>query len=369
MQSSQKSEKLIFISNMAAPYMVDLCYAMQDYYDSEFWFYEHVSSNRPVWWKVPLGEKCKVLPSVYLTSKKKYICPKLGALLSSCDPDVVMIGGLGIPSNWMAYRWAVKHKKKVILFSEMLRFPDGRKKESKLFTRIVRALYDKVDLILTAGNHANDYFVNTLGFDSQRVVKINYPMSIEKNLRHSLRKTKDSYVFLFSHRLVDIYNPLMAINIFSKVLKRHPESTLLLNGSGELRTQCEIRIDELGLKNVVTFLDEIDSWESLHQVYQNADISISPAIFSNGNGSIIEAMASGMGIVLSDNVLTNRDLIASNDCGFVCELSVDAFVEAIEQYFVVPALINEHGKRGRQAIQHYRPCNTARSFHKAISSV
>ena len=54
-------KKYLFISNMASPYQVKFCYSLQEYFDAEFWFYEHIDETRPDWWKIPLGDKCKIM--------------------------------------------------------------------------------------------------------------------------------------------------------------------------------------------------------------------------------------------------------------------------------------------------------------------
>jgi hypothetical protein len=54
-------EKYLFISNMASPYQVKFCYALEEYFETEFWFYVHIDETRPDWWKIPLGDKCKIM--------------------------------------------------------------------------------------------------------------------------------------------------------------------------------------------------------------------------------------------------------------------------------------------------------------------
>ena len=57
-------KKLLYISHIAVPTQIKLCYALQKYYDTQFWFYD-AQGNRPTWWQLPLGDKCKVLLPVY----------------------------------------------------------------------------------------------------------------------------------------------------------------------------------------------------------------------------------------------------------------------------------------------------------------
>ena len=62
-------KKLVFISSMASPYQVKYCYALQKYFNCEFWFYEYPAKSRPNWWGIELGDKCKILSKVFLNMK------------------------------------------------------------------------------------------------------------------------------------------------------------------------------------------------------------------------------------------------------------------------------------------------------------
>ena len=62
-------KKYVFISNIASPYQVKLCYSLQKYFNAEFWFYEYIDNTRPEWWKIPLGNKCKILKKISLFFK------------------------------------------------------------------------------------------------------------------------------------------------------------------------------------------------------------------------------------------------------------------------------------------------------------
>jgi hypothetical protein len=85
-------QKLVFIGNIASPYQVKLCYALEEYFDAEFWFYEHLDPNRPDWWKIPLGEKCQIL-------KHTKWFPKLGYLSLGLIPEPVSYTHLTLPTT------------------------------------------------------------------------------------------------------------------------------------------------------------------------------------------------------------------------------------------------------------------------------
>ena len=60
--------------------------------------------------------------------------------------------------------------------------------------------------------------------------------------------------------------------------------------------------------------------------------------------AIREAMASGMGIVISKNIKLDSKLINDNKSGFVCPLDDNEFISAIESYINNPSLFVKHGE-------------------------
>ena len=87
--------KLVFISNMAAPYQVKFCYALQEYFDAEFWFHVYLEPHRPDWWKTELGDKCKILNNVVFKRSRRYLSLDIIKELNRFDPDLVVLGGFG----------------------------------------------------------------------------------------------------------------------------------------------------------------------------------------------------------------------------------------------------------------------------------
>lgn len=366
MQPLNSRKKLLFISNMASPYWVKLCYLLQKHVNAEFIFYEHVHKNRPAFWKMPLGDKCHVLKKPLFTFKRKYITFSHLKIIKRFNPDIVMTGGLTIPANWIAHIWAKKNGKKTILMSEFWRTRSGKIRSNYFLKLIVLSLYKNVDAVFAVGKHGKDYFEKVIGFPSYKVHEVMYPNDIDTHLAHELRKPKKAYTYLFPHHLSHSYNPLMAIHIFRKILNRYPGSKLLMNTFGLLHESCEKLIKELELSNDVEFLDNIKSWNELHKVYLRADISLSPAHNSNGSMAIREAMASGMGIILSDRIKIDSKLIRENGSGFVCDLNIDSFLQAVESYINNPSLLQKHGTINKKITKHFSIADTTKHYAKLI---
>lgn len=350
-------KKLCYISMLASPHQIKFCYALQKYYDTEFWFYERTGS-RQVWWAIPLGDKCKIVEGIFFKVRGKYMTFSLLKMLNNFKPDIVMLGGVTIPANFVAYLWAKRKKCKTVLFTERSRDREGNLRKYSLVWRCWNFLYRKVDLILVSSEDVVPQFRDTFRF-GKKVVPARYAADIDAYFNHPFREAKSAYTYLFANRLTPIYDPLKAIAIFQVILEEFPESKLKMNASGELFERCKKEVEERKLSNSVEFLTNITSWDELNKVYCNSDIMILPASFSNGNFTIMEAMASGMGIVISNKILGTSSYFKDGINGFCCDPEINVFIKQIKRYISMPYLFKQHAIVNREAVRPFSLGGTA----------
>lgn len=361
-------KKLVFISNMASPYQVKFCYALNKYFNAEFWFHVHLEAGRPEWWKLPLGKKCRILDKVIFKKHKKYLSLDIIKELKKFNPDIVILGGFSHVSNLVAYYWARFHNKKVYLMRESYRVKKNGNillKKKGLFTKTIKILYRKLDGILATNQEA---FVQlSEEFEFNNVVEIHYAADIDNHLMHPYKKISEGqFTILFPNRLIPIYEPLLAIGIFKKIHEIFPKAQMIMNPEGELFNECTTAINKLNLENSLSFVEPPTGWNKLHEVYLNSDIILLPASFSNGNLSIYEAMASGCGIIISENILgTSNQLIVHQHNGFICS-TVDDYVDAIKKYVSEPDLLKKHGIINKDRIKPFSLENTAKLFYDVL---
>ena len=272
-----------------------------------------------------------------------------------------MLGGFSIPSNWVAYRWARRHGKKSIVFTERSRDRMGLLRQRGFGWALIRWLYRDIDMVMVTADDAVDQFRTEFGFGS-KVVAGRYAADLDNYFGHPLREAKPAYTYLFANRMTAIYNPVGAINIFASVHSRHPDSRLVMNATGEMSEACRARIVALGIVDAVEFLSDLKSWNELNKVYARCDILLLPAHFSNGNFTILEAMASGMGIVVSNQVLGIGKIVQDGENGFNCEPTTESFVNRIERYIQQPDLLKIHAETNRPIVEPFSAAGTAKFF-------
>jgi glycosyltransferase involved in cell wall biosynthesis len=340
--------RLVFLSSIKVPHQVKLCDALQPWFDAQFWFYEGPERTRGDFWNISDTRTSRVLEDTWRLNSR-YMRLDLHKRLADFNPDIVMLGGFSIPANYLAYRWATANNKKTVVFTERSRSRRGKLRSRGVAWRVLRRLYRHVDLVIVSADDAVEQFRDTLDFGN-RVVAGRYAADIDAYFSHPIRRAQAAYTLLYPNRMTEIYDPLLAIDIFDDFRHRHPGSRLLMNAAGELGPRCRSRIGELGLREAVEFLTNVRRWDDLHRQYARADIMLLPARFSNGNFTILESMASGMGIVISDRILGIGKLIEDEVNGFRVPHDRRLFVESLERYTASPKLFEKHASLNRQKV-------------------
>lgn len=368
-------KKYVFISNMAAPYQVKFCSSLQKYFETEFWFYEYIDETRPSWWKIPLGNKCNVLKRSGKIKGIGYYSINVFVELFRFKPDIIILGGF-MKWNALIMFFSKLLGAKVAIMSEPIRDVKNdnegsdrliSKEKSLIKCKILRKIFQSADLYIGMGEIAKNQFINEFDFPKEKVTSLLYPQDIEEYYNHDLRKKEkgEEITLLFANRLVERYQPLMALEIMKRLSFKYKNIKMLINAEGEQKKECIDFIEKYKLDNI-KFIGKINSWNEMNLIYKKADILILPCIYSNGNGTLIEAGASGMGLVVSNKINNVERHIRDKENCFVCNLEIDEFVEAISKYIDSPELLEKHGKLSRELVKYARNDFMAKEYFNVL---
>ncbi|WP_141629394.1 glycosyltransferase, partial [Sporolactobacillus vineae] len=133
------------------------------------------------------------------------------------------------------------------------------------------------------------------GIDVQRYT---FNMHKRVSMREKLNIT-DKFVLLHIGRFNDQKNHSFLIDVFSEVIKRNPNSILILIGVGPRSDQVKRKVLEENLNNNVLFLGEKHHVEDFLSA---ADVFVFPSKFEALGIVNIEAQCSGLKCVVSDQV-------------------------------------------------------------------
>ena len=106
-------------------------------------------------------------------------------------------------------------------------------------------------------------------------------------------------------------NHLFLIDVFAEVLKRCPDSRLMLVGKGPMMEPAQQRADTLGIRDKILFLG---ARADIPELMQAMDVFVLPSLYEGFGIALIEAQAAGLPCVKSDTIAQTcvvTDLVSS----------------------------------------------------------
>jgi len=130
----------------------------------------------------------------------------------------------------------------------------------------------------------------------------------DKNaVRQTLGIAADSLVIGHVGNLLPVKNHRLLIQTFAEVARERPRASLLLIGTGPLRTALEQQVAALGLTSHVIFAGARADVPAL--LMGAIDVFMFPSLWEGLPLAVVEAQAAGLPIALSDRVSEEADVI------------------------------------------------------------
>ncbi len=145
-------------------------------------------------------------------------------------------------------------------------------------------------------------------------------------LRSTLNISKDTVVIGHVGRFNAQKNHSFLLDVFYEFHKEYPESILMLVGSGELKKDIENKAKNLCILNYIRFIGNVNNVEDYMQIM---DVFALPSLFEGLPIVGVEAQASGLPIVVSQNV--SRELEITSNVFFSNRFCVAEWVGLIEK--------------------------------------
>lgn len=155
-------------------------------------------------------------------------------------------------------------------------------------------------------------------------------------------------VILFVGRLVEGKRPNRALEAFVRFRATERDAQLYFCGNGPLQPELEEQAVEAGIEDAVHFLGHV-SYDVMPGVYRAADVLILPSRAEGVPRTVLEALATGTPVVVSD-LPQVRSLV--DGAGYTVPVEdTDGFAAALEQVFVDPEHREELARRGRETVK------------------
>lgn len=140
--------------------------------------------------------------------------------------------------------------------------------------------------------------------------KFKYDEKIRKAKRKELKIKDDTIVIGHIGRFVEQKNHRGLIDIFNEIHKLNKNTTLVLAGQGPLMDEMKKKVKSLNLEKNVKFLGQRSDANELYQAF---DVFLLPSLYEGLAVVGVEAQASGLLCILSDEITKEVKVLDSTE--------------------------------------------------------
>ena len=201
---------------------------------------------------------------------------------------------------------------------------DGGSWRAKVVNFLSRVLYQKyVDVKIAPSDLAAEYTFGKKAVAKGEVHFLNNGLDLDvyrfsQTGRDRVRKEFNiegkfvvGHIGRFSHQK----NHNFLIDIFAEIRKKNSDAVLLLVGDGELKGQIQNKVNQLGLDDSVIFAG---IRKDIPALLSAMDVFVFPSFYEGMPNTVIEAQATGLPCVISNNITKVVNMGA-----FVCFLNLN----------------------------------------------
>jgi len=156
---------------------------------------------------------------------------------------------------------------------------------------------------------------------------------------------------------------------FAQLRLNHPEAALVIAGDGDrtLLEQLKNQAAQLGLGEDVLWVGFVQG-QKKQDALTDADIFVLPSYSENFGVAVVEAMACGIPVIVSDQVGIHPE-IAESGAGLVVKCSVPQLVEALNRAVSDPIWRREASANARRLAATFAPEMIAKRLVKIYESI
>jgi len=328
---------ILFLSNIATPYQLDLLSEMNSEDGINMHGYFLFSKERNRDWSLELSSYATIANY----SKKINDYKNLYQFIKRHKIDKIIIGGYSLPMTFYSMLIAVIYKIDIYFWLERpIKSHNGIKKYLK-----------EIYLKLSLSRARKIFAIGKLSIERyqkyhKNVVNLPYTMNLDgfyKIKRDDLSKEKIR--FLFSGQYIDRKNIINTIEAFKLV--KNKNIVLNLIGGGELQAEVIELIKDDHRINDLGFIQP----HKLGKIYEKNDIFLMPSKHDGWALVINEAMAASMPIISTNKVGAVVEYIEHKINGFVCDTGKEDIKNGIEFYLNNKSFIFLHGQLNKNIIK------------------
>ncbi len=230
---------------------------------------------------------------------------------------------------------------------------------------IERAGLDNADRIITVSNLTRDIVINKYGQSPMKVETVYN--AVEPNLKALNRQKKgfDEKVVTFLGRITMQKGPEFFIEAAYKVLKRMDNVRFVMAGSGDMMNKMIERAASLGIMDKFHFTGFLRG-DAVFRMFNYSDVYIMPSVSEPFGISPLEAMQSGVPVIISKQSGVSEILKHAIKIDF---WDIDKMANAIYALLNYPSLAQTIGENGLKEANSLRWEESAKHVYSIYKSV
>ncbi len=165
---------------------------------------------------------------------------------------------------------------------------------------------------------------------------------------------KDKKIILFLSRINWIKGHDLLIPAFAKLHSKMKEVHLIIAGKDDgdgYENEVRKLVEEYNLNDSITFAGFVSGIDKLLLLY-GSDIFVFPSYSENFGVAVVEAMACGLPVVISDKVGISNE-IKANNAGIIVQTNIESIYEGIKRLLKDENLRKTISKNGKRLVMEY----------------
>jgi len=228
---------------------------------------------------------------------------------------------------------------------------------------------DNADLVIAVSERTKNLIHDRYNIPADKIRVVSNGVDFDKFWGHTKRNySKKNCKILFLGRVTRQKGPDFFVRVAKRIVDAVGEScSFLVCGKGEMIDECRSLADSLGIGDKICFTGEI-SEDALVDAYYESDVYILPALSEPFGITVIEAMASGLPTIISQDTGVGESLRHCLSCDYWDIDEMADYVITLLTHKVLRETMGRNGARESMRFTWDRTCNeTLKVYREAIS--
>jgi len=216
--------------------------------------------------------------------------------------------------------------------------------------KLVRKVMKTADHIQCDANFVKERIINDYSVSQDKITV--FPWGIDLNMFHPLDKiscrknlgiNEKKFTVLFSRPLEEVYDVPTLMNGLKLFCRSKSDVQILIAHDGPMKSYATDFIKENDLKDQIKLIGWVKH-DLIPVLYNASDVYVSTALSDGSSLSLLEAMACGLGLIVTD-VPAVTEWVSEENGIVTPKKSPEALSEGLNSYYNNRNLVKTHGQK------------------------